>query len=130
MNGSTVTSPVRVRWSFSLATGWTSSRGTASSAVMTANLPVLQDPTPLAQDRHSFAVRSDTVDLEIRASDHEIGMRVGLVHPSGVCLVDREVVERPRDAVAPRDVRGRVLVEERVLEDDAGLADARRLVDQ
>ena len=39
-------------------------------------------------------------------------------------------VDRPRQPAAPGDVGGRVLVEERVVEDDPGLADARGVVDQ
>src|SRR3954453_10138069 len=129
-NGRTVMSPVSVRSSFWFATGWTSSRGTASSAVMRWNLPAFQDPSSFAQDCDLAAVRRDAVDLELVAPDHEVRVRVGFVHPSRVRVLDGPVTERPGDAVAPRDVGRRVLVEERVLEHDAGLAHARRAVDQ
>src|SRR4051794_2796048 len=110
-NGRKVMRPVSVRSSFWVATGWTSSRATTSSAGMAENLPVLEDPTTLAQNRDRRPVRGDAIDLELRRAHHEVGMSVGLVHPGGVRLVDGEVVERPGDAVAPGDMGGRVLVE-------------------
>ena len=52
------------------------------------------------------------------------------LRPAASVLVGRDVVEGPGQRVAPGDVGRGVLVEERVVEDDAGLADARGGVDQ
>ena len=48
------------------------------------------------------------------------------LRPARRVLLGRDVIERPRGGAAPGDVRGGVLVEQRVAEHDAGLADARR----
>jgi hypothetical protein len=55
---------------------------------------------------------------------------LGLVQARRRGVLGSGVVERPREARPPRDVRGGVLVEERVPEDDAGLADARGDIDE
>ena len=52
------------------------------------------------------------------------------LRPAAKVLLGRQVVEGPGQRVAPGDVCRGVLVEEGVVEDDAGLADARGGVDQ
>ena len=82
-------------------------------------------PYVLTQDRHRFAVGGEAVDLQLGTANHEVGMDVRDVH-----VVARISVEGVRDAEAVGDVAGGVLVEQRVVERDAGLADTRRAVDE
>ena len=75
--------------------------------------------------------RADAVHLELVAADHEVGVDRRVVDAARVPLVGASISCGGRnhlgEAVADRDVRRRVLVEERVVEDEAGLptADAR-----
>ena len=65
------------------------------------------------------------VDLEVRAADHHVEMDGRAVH-----ALRRPLPCACRRSPAERDVRGRVLVEQRVEVGAPGLADARRRVDE
>ena len=63
--------------------------------------------------------------LELLGADHEVDVDLGLVDAVASLLADHE-----REALAERDVAGRVLVEQRVVEDRAERADPALGVDE
>ena len=92
-----------------------------------------QPPVAAAEDRHRLAGRVDAVDLELVRADHEVRVDRGVVdaargRSSGSSSAAHG--DRLHDRRAERDVRRGVLVEERVVEHEAGLADARVAVDE
>src|SRR5262249_54183522 len=97
-----------------------SSTGSGAASGSPSSRDQLRGDLPLlvADERHLGTVRQDRIDLELRPPDHEVDVDVRDVHP----LV-RLSVERIRDPESVGDVAGRVLVEERVVEERARLAD-------
>src|SRR3989442_4605440 len=69
-------------------------------------------PVAAAEDRHALPGCRDAVDLELRRADHEIDVGRALVDARGVGIFDEE-----REATAERDVAGRGLIQEGVVED-------------
>src|SRR4029077_9960056 len=82
----------------------------------------------VAQDRDRVAGAVYSVELDLRAADHEVGVDAGDVRRA-VRQLDAGVA-REAEPAAVRDVAGGILVEERVEEGHARLADARRSVDE
>src|SRR5450759_311521 len=80
----------------------------------------------VAEDRHPGAALLDSVDLHLRAADHEVGVDGRDVQAAGSILF----VDGERKTAAEGDVAGRVLVEQRVEECEPKLADLRRSVDE
>src|SRR5436305_8629315 len=85
----------------------------------------LDPPEPVADQRYAPAACVDAGHLELRAADHDVEVR-------------RRAVDRARGRLRPRapeaaaegDVRGGVLVEQRVVVDTACFADAGGGVDE
>ena len=88
----------------------------------------LEPPLAAVEQRDHRAAGLDRVDLDLRAADHEVGVHARAVERLRRVLA--EALDRPVEARAPGDVRGGVLVEERVLKDDARVGDARGGVDE
>src|SRR4051794_6237426 len=82
-------------------------------------------PGAAAQDRDALAVRRHARDVEVVRSDHEVDVRAAPVDARRVGGVDEEL-----EAVPERDVRGRVLVEERVVEHGVERPDPPLAVDE
>src|SRR5829696_186161 len=82
----------------------------------------LQLPRAL-EHRDPFAVGGDAGYGEVGRAAHEVDVDLALV---GL----RRVLEQEREPLADGDVAGRVLVEQRVVEDGAELADAALVVDE
>ena len=82
-------------------------------------------PLAAVEQRHRAPVRGDAVDLNLTAADHEVGVDLGVVEELALRRVLRQVLDRPAEPGAVRDVRDRVLVEERVEEDEPGGLDLR-----
>src|SRR6187399_3224098 len=83
-------------------------------------------PGVVGDHRHLGARALDAEHRDLGAADHEVRVDDGVVVAAGGELIVAQLlaaVERALDPLAPRDVAGGVLVEERVVEDDAGLAD-------
>src|SRR5262245_48044279 len=74
-------------------------------------------PDAIAQEGHGGAAGLDAVDLDVGRTDHEVGVRGGVVQARRLVLLGGDVVNGPRDRASPGDVRGRVLVVEGVAED-------------
>lgn len=83
----------------------------------------------LAEHRHAPAVRVDAIDIDLAGADHPVDMDQALVAALRRDLLRRQVRtidETFRIALPQRDMAGGVLVEERVVEQDAALRDRRR----
>ena len=87
-------------------------------------------PLPAVEQGHGAAVRGDAVDLNLMAADHEVGVDFGVVEELALRRVLRQVIDRPAETGAVGDMRDRVLVEERVEEDQPGGLDLGGVVDQ
>src|SRR6187549_1971077 len=86
-----------------------------------------EHPGVVVDHRYLGAASLHAEHGDLRSADHEVRVDDGVVVAAGRELVVAQLlaaVERALDPLAPRDVAGGVLVEERVVEDDAGLADA------
>src|SRR3990170_8115871 len=86
----------------------------------------LELPHLAAQDRDAVAIASDPVHLELRRPDHEVGVDLAVIEPACQTLLGRKsgrILESRRDSCPVGDVTGRVLVQQRVEEDDARLSD-------
>ena len=86
---------------------------------------LVQHPGVVAQDRGRGAVCREPVDLDLRAADHEVRVERRRVDTALDQLVLAEAlgaVDREGKAAPVGDVAARVLVEERVREDEPGLA--------
>ena len=78
-------------------------------------------PLALDEDRDAVALGGDAGDRHLGRSDHEVDVDLALVRAVAVVAGDQE-----REALAEREVAGRVLVDQRVVEDRVELADAAR----
>ena len=81
-------------------------------------------PLALAHHRHAAAVGVDAVDVDLARADHPVDVDQALVAALRRDLLRRQlgaVDEAFRVALAERDVAGGVLVEQRVVEQDAAL---------
>src|SRR5215471_20311896 len=91
-----------------------------------------EDPFIVTDDVHR-ALRAGARDGHAVTADHDVGVDGRTVEPDLlpflVALV-QAARHREREALSPRDVAGRVLVEQRVVEEDAGLRDPRVPVDK
>src|SRR5271165_1081616 len=86
-----------------------------------------EDPLVVTDDLHC-ALRARTGDGHTFAADHDIGVDGRAVEPDLIPLLvalRQTVRHRERKALAPRNVAGLVLVEQHVVEQDAGLRDPR-----
>src|SRR5688572_24012437 len=83
-------------------------------------------PGAVAEDGHGISVERDAVYRELWAADHEVDVHDTLVD---ACLVG-VVVHGMLVAAAERDVRGRVLVDQGVVEDALKRPDAAFAVDE
>src|SRR5205823_4926930 len=112
----------------------TSSRtATSSTSASTSRALFRELPDVVAKERDPLALARDAVDGDIGAADHEVGVRGGRGEAGLLLLLGRHLraaLEPGHDRLAVRDVTRRVLVEERVEEDDPGLAHPRRPVDE
>ena len=90
-------------------------------------LPACEHPPPLLEDPHERPVRADAVHVHLRPADHQVDVDRRDVDPGGeaAVVVERRRIARDRVRVAGADgdVRGRVLVEEAVPEEDAAPPD-------
>src|SRR5690242_17039420 len=93
----------------------------------TADAPRARSDLPgaVADQRDGPILRIEARDLELRAADHHVEVDGGAVQAA-----HRLLRARADEAGTERDVRGRVLVEERVEVDATGLTDARPAVDE
>src|SRR5262249_45264435 len=82
-------------------------------------------PGPLADQRDTSAAGAEAGRLEFRAPYHDVEMDRRAVHS-----LDGSFRTRSSETAAEREVRGRVLVEQRVVVDAARLADPRGGVDE
>src|SRR3954470_19351531 len=83
-------------------------------------------PGALAQHGHGLAALGDAVDVELGAADHEVDVDLAPIDARPLELVLDLVAE----AVAERDVAGRILVEEGVEEDRSQRTDPPAPVDE
>src|SRR5690242_15334337 len=96
-----------------------SSSGAASGSPSSCDQLRGELPLLVANERNLGAVGQHRIHFELRAADHEVDVHVRDIHR----LVGL-AVERIRDPEAVRDVARGVLVEESVVEERPGLADA------
>src|SRR6185437_7822315 len=82
-------------------------------------------PDALAQHRHAVAGGGDAGDVDLGGADHEVDVHLAAVDPFAVALL-----YGPVEALAEGDVAGRVLVEQRVVEDRVERADPPARVDE
>src|SRR5262245_61584362 len=101
----------------SSSTSGAASGSPSSSAQLRGELPLL-----VANEGDLSAVREHCVHLELRPADHEVHVGLRDVHP-----FVRLPLERSRNPESVGDVAGGVLVEQRVVEERARLADTRVL---
>ena len=88
----------------------------------------LHRPFPSVHYWFNVAIWQDTVDIEIGATDHEVDMHAAAVPACLFKIVVAHLVatlQREVKRLAKRDMACGVLVEERVVEKDAGLRNRR-----
>src|SRR6185503_12147482 len=100
-------------------------RSAAPAPLQDGRQPSSDLPLALDQDGHAIAVGRDAGDVHLGPADHEVDVDLALVRPAAIAVADQE-----RKPLAERDVTGRVLVQQRVVEDSVELADAALGVDQ
>ncbi len=61
-------------------------------------------PLPAVEQGHGAPVRGDAVDLNLTAADHEVGVDLGVVEELALRRVFRQVLDRPAEPGAIRDM--------------------------
>src|SRR5271165_3047658 len=101
--------------------------GTSRHGLPNLWMPGPEDPLVVADDLYC-PLRARTGDGQTLAADHDIGVNGRAVEPDliPILVAHRQTVDhREREALSPRNVAGSVLVEQHVMEEEAGLRDPR-----
>ena len=85
-----------------------------------------EGPGAVAEEGNGPAVFTEGVDGKVGCADHEVLMDHGVVHAERAALVERlmlEIADGVGEAHAEREMAAGVLVEQCIVEQDAGFVD-------